>query len=60
VVKDYSLRDDFIGLDDDIFRKFVGSADGKTIGSANYRIIMRYTAGTTYGIGSDIAIYKNY
>jgi Ca2+-binding RTX toxin-like protein len=38
VVKDYSLRDDFIGLDDDIFQKFVGSADGKTIGSANYRI----------------------
>ena len=29
-------------------------------GSQNYRIIMRYTAGTTYGIGSDIAIYKNY
>jgi hypothetical protein len=29
-------------------------------GSQNYRIIMRYTAGTTYGIGSDVAIYKNY
>ena len=29
-------------------------------GSQNYRIIMRYTAGTQYGIGSDIAIYKNY
>ena len=29
-------------------------------GSQNYRIVMRYTAGTQYGIGSDIAIYKNY
>jgi hypothetical protein len=29
-------------------------------GSQNYRIIMRYTAGTQYGIGTDIAIYKNY
>jgi hypothetical protein len=29
-------------------------------GSQNYRIIMRYTAGTQYGIGSDVAIYKNY
>jgi hypothetical protein len=29
-------------------------------GSLNYRIIMRYTAGTQYGIGTDIAIYKNY
>ena len=29
-------------------------------GSQNYRIIMRYTAGTQYGIGSDIAIHKNY
>jgi len=29
-------------------------------GSQNYRIIMRYTAGTQYGIGNDIAIYKNY
>jgi len=29
-------------------------------GSQNYRIIMRYTAGTQYGIGSDIALYKNY
>jgi hypothetical protein len=29
-------------------------------GSQNFRIIMRYTAGTQYGIGSDIAIYKNY
>ena len=29
-------------------------------GSQNFRIIMRYTASTQYGIGSDIAIYKNY
>ena len=29
-------------------------------GSQNYRIIMRYTAGTQYGIGEDIAIHKNY
>jgi hypothetical protein len=29
-------------------------------GSQNFRIIMRYTAGTQYGIGSDIAIHKNY
>jgi hypothetical protein len=29
-------------------------------GSQNYRIIMRYTAGTQYGIGQDIAIHKNY
>jgi hypothetical protein len=29
-------------------------------GSQNYRIIMRYTAGTQYGIGTDIAIHKNY
>ena len=29
-------------------------------GSQNYRIIMRYTAGTQFGIGQDIAIYKNY
>ena len=29
-------------------------------GSQNFRVIMRYTAGTQYGIGTDIAIYKNY
>jgi len=29
-------------------------------GSQNFRIIMRYTAATQFGIGSDIAIYKNY
>ena len=29
-------------------------------GSQNFRVIMRYTAGTQYGIGSDVAIYKNY
>jgi len=29
-------------------------------GSQNYRIMMRYTAGTQYGIGEDIAIHKNY
>lgn len=29
-------------------------------GSQNYRIVMRYTAGTQYGIGSDVAIHKNY
>ena len=29
-------------------------------GSQNFRIIMRYTAGTQYGIGTDIANYKNY
>ena len=29
-------------------------------GSQNFRIIMRYTADTEYGIGNDIAIYKNY
>jgi hypothetical protein len=26
-------------------------------GSQNYRVIMRYTAGTQFGIGKDIAIY---
>jgi len=29
-------------------------------GSQNYRVIMRYTAGTQFGIGQDIAIFKNY
>jgi hypothetical protein len=29
-------------------------------GSQNYRIVMRYTAGTQFGIGNDIAIHKNY
>lgn len=29
-------------------------------GSDNFRIIMRYTADTVYGIGNDIAIHKNY
>ena len=29
-------------------------------GSQNFRIIMRYTADTEYGIGNDIAIYTNY
>ena len=26
-------------------------------GSANYRIVMRYTAGTQFGIGEDVAIH---
>lgn len=29
-------------------------------GSQNFRVIMRYTADTVYGIGNDIAIHKNY
>jgi hypothetical protein len=29
-------------------------------GSQNYRVIMRYTAGTQFGIGQDIVVYKNY
>lgn len=29
-------------------------------GSQNFRVIMRYTAATQFGIGQDIAIYKNY
>ena len=29
-------------------------------GSQNFRIVMRYTADTEYGIGNDIAIFKNY
>lgn len=29
-------------------------------GSANFRIVMRYTADTVFGIGEDIAIHKNY
>lgn len=29
-------------------------------GSQNFRIIMRYTAGTQFGIGQDIVIHKNY
>ena len=29
-------------------------------GSQNYRVIMRYTAGTQFGIGQDIVIHKNY
>jgi hypothetical protein len=29
-------------------------------GSQNFRVIMRYTADTTYGVGNDIAIHKNY
>ena len=28
--------------------------------SQNFRVVMRYTAGTQYGIGTDIAIHKNY
>ena len=28
-------------------------------GSQNVRIIMRYTAGVQYGIGSDIVVYGN-
>lgn len=29
-------------------------------GSQNFRVIMRYTAATQFGIGQDIAIHKNY
>ena len=29
-------------------------------GSQNYRVIMRYTAGTQFGIGSDIVYYGAY
>ena len=29
-------------------------------GSQNYRVIMRYSAGTQFGIGQDIVIHKNY
>jgi hypothetical protein len=29
-------------------------------GSQNFRIIMRYTADTTYGIGNEVVIHKNY
>ena len=29
-------------------------------GSQNFRIIMRYTAGTQFGIGQDIVYYGNY
>jgi hypothetical protein len=29
-------------------------------GSQNFRVIMRYTAGTQFGIGQDIVVYKNY
>jgi hypothetical protein len=29
-------------------------------GSQNFRVVMRYTADTNYGIGEDIAIHKNY
>jgi hypothetical protein len=29
-------------------------------GSQNYRVIMRYTGGTQFGIGQDIVIHKNY
>jgi hypothetical protein len=29
-------------------------------GSQNFRVIMRYTCDTVYGIGNDIAIHKNY
>jgi len=29
-------------------------------GSQNFRVIMRYTADTVFGIGNDIAIHKNY
>ena len=29
-------------------------------GSQNFRVIMRYTADTVFGIGEDIAIHKNY
>jgi hypothetical protein len=29
-------------------------------GSQNFRVVMRYTADTVYGIGEDIAIHKNY
>jgi hypothetical protein len=29
-------------------------------GSQNFRVVMRYTADTVYGIGEDIAMHKNY
>jgi hypothetical protein len=29
-------------------------------GSQNFRVIMRYTADTVFGIGNDVAIHKNY
>ena len=29
-------------------------------GSQNYRVIMRFTAGTQFGIGQDLVVYKNY
>ena len=31
--------------------------DMSSVGSQNFRVIMRYTAGVQYGIGSEIVLY---
>jgi len=51
-VKDFSRRDDFIGLDDDVFRKLPGTADGKLMSAANYRV------GSSARDGNDYLIYN--
>ena len=51
-IKDFSKRDDFIGLDDDVFRKLPGTADGKTLAAANYRV------GSSARDGNDYLIYN--
>ena len=52
VVKDFSRRDDFIGLDDDVFRKLPGTADGKLLAAAYYRV------GTAARDGNDYLVYN--
>jgi len=51
-IKDFSKRDDYIGLDDDVFRKLPGTTDGKFLAAANYRI------GSAARDGNDYLIYN--
>lgn len=51
-ITDYSHRDDWIGLDDDVFRKLPGTADGKALSAAFLRI------GSAARDGNDYLIYN--
>lgn len=51
-IKDFSKRDDYIGLDDDVFRKLPGTTDGKLLAAANYRV------GSAARDGNDYLIYN--
>ena len=43
-------------LNDTNVVKVIDMAD--TLGSQNVRVVMRFTAGVQFGIGSDIVLYK--